>query len=71
MKAEFLDIRGSMLGLEFLNFNRGIIIDVDPFVHFLTVFLTLQLFDLMLEECQEALTRVVGFLFANCVVVVS
>lgn len=71
MKPEFFDIRGGDLGLESLNLNRGIVVDVDPFLHFLTILLTLQLFDLMLEECKEALTCVVGFLFANCITVVS
>ena len=71
MKPEFLDIRGGDLGLESLNLNRGIVVDVDPFVHFLTMLLTLQLSDLMLEERKEALTRVVGFLFANCIMVIS
>ena len=71
MKPEFLDIRGRDFGLELPNLNRSIVVDADPSVHFLTTLRTLQLFDLMLEECKEILTRVVGFLVANCIVAVS
>ena len=71
MKPEFLDIRGSVFGLELPNLNRSIVVDADPFVHFLTILRTLQLFDLMLEECKKTLARVVCFLVANCIVAVS
>jgi len=71
VKPEFLDIRGSDFGLELSNLNRGIVVDADPIIHFLTILWTLQLFDLILEECKETLARVVGFLVANCIVIVS
>lgn len=69
MKPEFVDVRGGDFGLEFPNLNRGIVVDVDPFVHFLTMLRTPQLFHLMSEECKEALTRVVSFLLANSILV--
>ena len=71
MKPEFLDIRGRDFRLELPNLNRGIMVDADPFLHFLTILRTLQLFHLMLEECKETLARVVSFLVANCIVAVS
>lgn len=71
MKPEFFDIRGSDFGLELPNRNRGVVVNADPIVHFLTILRTLQLFNLILEECKETLTRVIGFLVANCIVIVS
>jgi len=43
MEPEFLDIQGGNFRLEFPIFNRGILVDVDPFVHFPTILRALQL----------------------------